>query len=458
MKKNSMKKLTAMVMGGLMTVAMSATAFAETVELTLPDAVSMAMKNNRTIKQSEAAYDAAYWQYRAARRAAGPTVSWGSNAMRVGGESTNPLAALGFGPANVNYVQNSYTNTLSASMPLYTGGKLEGGRKAAKAGMIASDLGVEASKQGIKLATTSAYFKALQSRNQIKVYQETVSTSEEHLKNVNAQFSVGTVAKSDVLASQVQLASAQQALTSAENNYDIAIATLNNLIGTPIDTELKLMDDLDYRHYDLSLQECTEVALNNRPDVLAKDYAVEAKKAQIQISKAGNMPTVAASIGRTWAGDKPFRHEAGNSQNQWNAGIALSWNFWDNNQTKANVNIAKADVRAAEEEAEAARDTARLEVQTALLNIKAAEKNINTTKTNVERAEEDYKIAQVRYAAGVGTNLEVMDAQEKLTEAKTQYYTSLYNYNVSKADLDKAMGLMVDLDVSEYQAQLKEAK
>lgn len=452
MKKNSMKKLTAMVMGGLMTVAMSATAFAETVELTLPDAVGMAMKNNRTIKQSEAAYDAAYWQYRAARRAAGPTVSWETNAARLGG---------GYIEAQSQHTKdqiNSFSHTLSASMPLYAGGKLEYGRKAAKAGMIAADLGVEASKQGIKLATTSAYFKALQSRNQIKVYQETVGTSEEHLKNVNAQFSVGTVAKSDVLASQVQLANAQQALTSAENNYDIAIASLNNLIGTPIDTDLKLMDDLDYRHYDLSLQECTEVALNNRPDVLAKDFAVEAKKAQIGVASADNKPSVGASVSRGWGSDRLLGNEESNSNNKWMVGVGLSWNFWDNNQTKANVNIAKADVRAAEEEAEAARDTARLEVQTALLNIKAAEKNINTTKTNVERAEEDYKIAQVRYAAGVGTNLEVMDAQEKLTEAKTQYYTSLYNYNVSKADLDKAMGLMVDLDVSEYQAQLKEAK
>lgn len=452
MKKNSMKKLTAMVMGGLMTVAMSATAFAESVELTLPDAVAMAMKNNRTIKQSEAAYDVAYWQYRAARRAAGPTVSWATNAARLGG------GYIEYQTMHTKNQVNDFSHTLSATMPLYTGGKLESGRKAAKAGMIAADLGVEASKQGIKLATTSAYFKALQSRNQIKVYQETVSTSEEHLKNVNAQFSVGTVAKSDVLASQVQLANAQQGLTSAENNYDIAIATLNNLIGAPIDTELKLMDDLDYRHYDLSLQECTEVALNNRPDVLAKDFAVEAKKAQIDIAGAENKPSVGASVSRGWGSDRLLGNEESNSNNKWMVGVGLSWNFWDNNQTQANVNVAKADVRAAEEEAEAARDTARLEVQTALLNIKAAEKNINTTKTNVERAEEDYKIAQVRYAAGVGTNLEVMDAQEKLTEAKTQYYTSLYNYNVSKADLDKAMGLMVDLDVAEYQAQLKEAK
>jgi len=89
-------------------------------------------------------------------------------------------------------------------------------------------------------------------------------------------------------------------------------------------------------------------------------------------------------------------------------------------------------------------------VRTAYLNLQAAERNILTTQVAVARAEEDYKIAQVRYSAGVGTNLDVMDAEEKLTEARTNYYTALYNYNTSKASLDKAMGIPVDLDVVKY--------
>ena len=86
------------------------------------------------------------------------------------------------------------------------------------------------------------------------------------------------------------------------------------------------------------------------------------------------------------------------------------------------------------------------------LSLIAAEKNIQTTSKAVEQAEEDYKIAQVRYSAGVDTNLSVMDAQEKLTSARTNYYTALYNYNTSKAALDKAMGIPVDNDVPRYVA------
>jgi outer membrane protein TolC len=95
-----------------------------------------------------------------------------------------------------------------------------------------------------------------------------------------------------------------------------------------------------------------------------------------------------------------------------------------------------------------------LEVRTAYLNLTSAEKSIETAKVAVEKAQEDYKIAQVRYSAGVGTNLDVMDAEEKLTTAQSNYYNALYKYNSSKAALDKAMGLMVDLDVTQLQEKL----
>ena len=98
----------------------------------------------------------------------------------------------------------------------------------------------------------------------------------------------------------------------------------------------------------------------------------------------------------------------------------------------------------------AAQESAQLDVQTAYLRLQAAEQNIKTSKVAVEQAQEDYKIAQVRYSAGVGTNLDVMDADEKLTSARTNYYTALYNYNTSKAALDKAMGKPVDLDITSY--------
>lgn len=99
-----------------------------------------------------------------------------------------------------------------------------------------------------------------------------------------------------------------------------------------------------------------------------------------------------------------------------------------------------------------------MDVRKAYNNLIASEKNILTTQVAVKQAEEEYKIAQVKYDEGVGTNLEVMDAQEKLTESQTNFFTALYNYNVSKAQLDKAMGVPIYIDVVLYDESVQNGK
>ena len=78
-------------------------------------------------------------------------------------------------------------------------------------------------------------------------------------------------------------------------------------------------------------------------------------------------------------------------------------------------------------------------------------------KEALVKAEEDYKIEVVRYEAGVGTNLEVMDSEEKLVSAKGDYISALYSYNTSKASLDKAMGIPIDLDIEPYRNALEDS-
>lgn len=452
MKKNYMKKLTALVLGGLMTTTMASAAMAESVDMTLEESVRTALDNNYSIKQQEAEYDSAVWARHQARRSFGPTVNWQSTATKMGGKYYEDMLKL----------SRNYGNTLSLTMPIYTGGQLEGAIKAADLAMNANELGLELSKQQVKAATMSAYYQALQAKNQIKVAQDSVNTLTEHLKNVNAQYTVGTVAKSDVLGTQVQMANAEQNLINANNSYDVAIASLNNVMGLPTDTELNLTDSLDYNVYEIPLEECTAYARSNRPDVLIADYQVAIAEAGVQQAKAGYMPKVSAQASKSWAGEDPFGSDETDQRygqnNNWTAGVVLSWDIWDNNVTQSKVNQSKAAVAKAEAAAENTRQSGDLEVRTAYLNLKAAEKSINTTQVAVDKAQEDYKIAQVRYAAGVGTNLDVMDAEEKLAQAQTNYYTALYNYNSSKAALDKAMGIMVDLDVSKLALPQEAAK
>ena len=448
-KKTCGKKLTALVLGGLLAFAATDIAYAaEKVDLTLEESIRLALDNNRSIKVSESDVEEAIWARHEARRNGGPTLAWQGSATTLGGQATAE-ARRAEPITGIKYDRNFY-NSLTLQFPLYTGGQLENSIEAAEYGVDAADLTLESTRQTIKARATSAYYRILQCRNMIQVNQEAVDTLAAHLNNVEAQYRVGIVAKSDVLRSQVELANQQQALVNAQNDYDIAIATFNNIVGLPTDTIVNASDELAYTKYDLRLADCTVYALEHRPDSIAADRSVKAAEASMKATKAGYRPRVMAQAERVFAGDKAFgtNHTKSDSMT---VGIVASWNIFDNNVTEAQVEQKKETLYKAEQNYLALQEQIQLEVQTAYLNLLAAEKNIHTTKVAVDKAQEDYKIAQVRYSAGVGTNLDVMDAEESLISAQTTYIMALYNYNPSKAALDQAMGLQVGLDVTPYQ-------
>lgn len=437
------RKLAALVLGSLVSLSLAPTvSAAETRSLSLSESVELALENNRTIKSSMTDVDAADWAYHEARRMSGPKLTLSTQGNRVGGRAYKMY--------DHDY---AFRSSAELSFPLYTGGRIEHGIEAARYGVNNADLALEGTKQAVRYQTTGQYFKALEYRNLIKVGEMSVANLKSHLANVNAQYNVGTVARSDVLASQVSLANAEQSLVNVTNNYDVAIAELNKIIGLPTGTKLSLADELAYKKYDLTLEACTAYALSHRADGIAADYAVRQANAAMEATRAASMPQVSAAAARTIGGDSWFANNT-DSADTWSIGVQASWAAFDNNVTVAQVNQKRAAVHKLQQAAEDTREQIELDVQTAYLSLLAAEKNIQTTSVAVERAVEDFKIAQVRYTAGVGTNLDVTDADEKLVTAQTNYYDALYNYNLSKAALDRAMGLSVDLDTVSYQAKV----
>ena len=438
LKRNFRKKLASAFAAGIMTfsLGLGSVDAAEIVNITLDETIQRAYENNRTIKESVADRERAYWVLSEARRQTNPQLSWQFNAQRFGGRAYRDYP-----------YHNSFTHEGMISMPIYMGGSLREGRLSARYALSSADLSLEDTMQTVRLQSTIYYFNVLQYRNLIGVYEEEVVTLQEHLRNVNAQFRVGTVAKVDVLESQVELANAQQNLVNIQNQYDIAVAELNNYIGLPADTVLRPQDTLVYKHYEIKLGDCTAYALKNRPEAAMADYAVKRAESDRRAAKAGYRPQVRASVSKDLTTEHLF---SGKVSDSWTAGISASWNIFDGGITSAQVNQADAALTRAKEVAAQTREQIQLDVQSYFLQLHAAEKNIGTTQASVALAEENYKIAQVRYAAGVGTNLDVMDASRKLTEARSNYFTALYNYNTAKASLDRYMGVPVEIDVVRY--------
>jgi len=427
-KEKNWQKQAAAALTGLCMLMQTGLVAAASVELSLNESISLALKNNPAIKMAVTDKDKADWALSQAKGGTGPAIALNVTDTRGNLNTTYP-----------NLISELFRNQISLTLPLYTAGKLEGLINQAKWNVNIADLGVTKSQQQIKLDATSAYFGILQARNMVKVNQESVSSLEQHLKNVRAQFEVGTVAKSDVLRSEVELANAQQTLTKAQNAYDLAVASLNNVIGLPLETELIIKEELQYQPYARSLSDSIRFGLQNRPDTAQAETAIKVAEETVKVAKSGYGPTVAFSggVGR-WDYKSP-----GTGFDSWSISLSSTWNIFDTGVTSAQVKQADAAVQKANYTAQQTRDSVQLEIRQNYLSMQEAEKRISTSQVAVSKAEEDFKIAQVRYSAGVGTNLDVIDAQVALTQAKTNYVQALYDYNTNKAKLEKAMGVPI---------------
>lgn len=425
-----------------LSVLCSQSVFAATLELDLEETIQRALLTNPSVKIAESQRKEAKADYSAAKSARGISISLNHESGR-GGYADNHILRDAFGNilSNDKQIGNTHSNSITASLPIFTGGELQGQIGQAKANYRSMLSAEEQAYNEMKETATTGYFNMLNATNMKALRQESVDRLQAHLDNVIAQYNVGIVARADVLRSEVELANAKQDYITASNEYDVAEATLNNIIGTPLNTTLKLKDSLQYVPYDNDMAYCLAYSEQHRPELKQAEYGVDAAEAALVVARSGHMPKVYANASNNWGGNGS--NWPGDDDENWSVGVTASINVFDSGVTWSKIHAAQEALVQAKESQRQIKDNVELEVRTDYLSMREAEKRITTAQVAVASAEEDYHIAVVRYQAGVGTNIDVMDAQEALTQAKTNYYQALYNYNTSKAALNTSMGVGV---------------
>lgn len=398
---------------------------AGTLDIDLKGVVATAIQNNRDITLSEYSLEKAAAQVSEAAAAKNPQFSASYEAARSLSGTTDVIA-------------NAYNSGINVTWPIWTGGSVEGAIESARYTADAAQVDVYQTEAATKLAATEAYYQYLEAINLADVAQESEDNLSQHLTNVQQQFNAGIVAKLDVLTSNVSLANAKQNNIAARNTRDVAEANLNNVMRIPMNTKLVPIDkNFPEPDMDLTMEQAIAMAEKYRWELIKADYNVKIAEQQLRVAKAGYMPTLAVGGGYNWQ-DTDF---PGFENKGWNVAGTVSWNLWDGGATDAKIREAKADLKSAEETLLQTRESVELEVRQDYLNVFSAREQIRAAEAAVDEAEEAYKIATVRYGSGVGINLDVLDAQLQLNEARTNYITALYDYNIGLATLENAMGI-----------------
>jgi outer membrane protein len=324
-------------------------------------------------------------------------------------------------------------------VPLYTGNKLESMADMAKRGKTAMDLDRTSTKQQLALEVTTSYYNVLQALSLSSVAQQAVDDFNVHLANVQHHYDVGNVALSDVLQTQVRLANARNNLIKAQNAVTMARYKLNKVIGLNLTDDTQLDERVSYEPYTATLEESLTNAFKNRPEVQQAKLKVAMAKDKVKIAHSESLPTVGAAAVGNVSDTVPASSK---DDTNWTVGVNVSFNIFDNKLSKSKTKEALADLTIATEQERQLEDAITLEVSNAYLSVKEAGERIKNNQVAVDQSTRDYAMAQERYETGICTNLDVMDAQVAMTQAKTNYVVSIYDYVNSRAQLSKAMGML----------------
>lgn len=425
---------------------------AEPEKLTLEDSIVLALANNPAVKAVQAEKDSAFWKVNQARARTGFNLSYSFARARTDEppswyNNTTTGYPISFYPLSVNRIEypawtetyDVYRHQLLLTYPLYTGGKIENAVRLAKHGETAAGQAVAAVRQQLTAEVTTAYFNVLQTRNLAEVAAQAVGDLEAHLRNVQNHYDAGTVALSDVLQTEVRLANVRNNLIKARNVHQLARYKFNKTVGLSLHNAATLADDLNFEPSQPTVDDSVAAALAKRPEMTQARLRLAMAEDKLKIAHSGNLPTVALVASDTRQDTLP---SSSKNNVSWMVGVNVQFNVFDNGLTRAEIKQAESDLNGAREHFRQMEDRITLEVCQAHLNVQEAIGRIDNNRVAVRQSETDYELAQEKYENGVGTNLDVMDAELAKTQAKINYIQALYDYHIGRAQLDRATGVV----------------
>lgn len=439
-------------------LALAAAAALGADELSLRQAIDLALRQNPGLRSAELAVKAAEGQSQAIRGALAPQVTASGTAMRLnsmmsmGAGETYYLPVLSgatYSPTGdvvpmagldiaTDSVGNTYAGKLSAKWPVYTGGQVWQGYQISRLSVRSAKCEMDTTRAGIVLSVKRAYYGLLLARRALEVVLESDSTIQRHVERVQAMYRKGLVSKLDLLRAEVQQSNLQPQIIRMQNAVELARYRLNLVLDRGLDEPVDPTDSLAYRAVELDSAALLRQALGGRPELAQVEIAKKIADRAALVSYSGLQPSVVLMADYTYSKGQGF--DASEWQKNWDVGVAASWNLFDGGATLGRIKEARSNARRLLLARDQVKDYVRLEVTAGILAVRANRRAIASQEKTVEQAAEALKMAQARYESGQATNLDVLDAELALTQAQTNRFQAVHDYLVSLAELERAVG------------------
>jgi outer membrane protein TolC len=437
---------------------------ADTVRLAISDAVTRALRESDEIRIAGAQVDVTDAQFVQARAAALPQARLTTNYQQV---TKNARAAIVSSLFGQSY---TYTANLNISQPLFQGGRLWAATRAAGDVRGASRLTLSETRSRLTLDAQRVYLEASLARELVEIQERNVELADQRLAQVEKLLGAGRASRYDVLKARVERTNLEPGLQQARSDRVLADIALRQLLNLPVDAPIALTTVIDTAALRTAVR---AVAADSggavvRPLLRAAQLTLDSRREAVRIARADFLPTLNVFFNAGYTalpGSAGFPLRFGRTANEFcdpgspatqrcqnngwfpdrSFGFQFAWLLFDGLRAKGTVDLASANERVARAQLDLAREQVAAELARAIAEFTRAEATFEAQRQNAGEAEEAFNIASLRFERGLGTQLEVSDAQFALFTARVNAARATIDYYLAAAEFARARGRDVPL-------------
>jgi outer membrane protein len=406
--------------------------------LTLKDAIKLALTNQPLLQQALEQVNAAEAKINEQKSHYYPTIDGELSYTRIG-----PIPSIEFGGIGLELApENNYDVHIMASQLLYDFGKRDALVDLLETYKLSSKDKIDLIKNNLTYQTIQAFYTILFLEKSINVKDEQISTLEKHLDITNKRMQSGSATDFDILTTQVKVADEQNQKIDIENTLNKEIINLKNLLGLSSSSSLNLKGEFIVDSTNYEAESLLNKAFNNRPEVkLAKDAEKSATVSK-QVASLTDRPTLKL-IG-SYGFKNGYEPNIEVLRGNWAAGISASIPIFDGNIKDAKVEEADANLKSSSANILEIERNIKTEVEQANADLKANKLKIKTSELQVEHAKQAVQRAEAQYQNGIITNLDLIDTETSLAQARLMHLQIIYKNVLSYYNLQKAIGIAVE--------------
>ena len=343
-------------------------------------------------------------------------------------------------------LENTLRYGATLTQPIFLGGAGIAGIQIAKAAKNAAEQNLKEKRQELIFNTTNAFYTCVLAKELVKVQEEALKQSKANLDNVIKKYNVGAASGFDKMRAEVEVANLKPGVIVAQNNYQSALTMLRTVLGLKRNVEIETIGELKYVEDDfgnMSLEDLQQIALENRGLIQAIHDQKRITQKGITIARSNFLPKIFLQTDYSYMlmrNDYKFRHA--DASKGFSSALSVQIPLFHGFNSAAQYQKSRLEYRIMLDTEKQAYDGIAAEIEVSYNKFKEAKEKYLSASQTVDLAKEALRLANLMYDEGVNTQLDVLNSQLALTQAKLNFANSIYEYQIARYRLRKVVGLL----------------